>query len=265
MTRSLLLTLTLLGAPALLTPSFAAAQNELQSVKSRGTLRVGMEGTYPPFNYRNEQGELVGFDVDIAKALAAKLGVKPEFVLTEWSGIIAGLEAGKFDVIVNQVAVTPERQKALDFTAPYVVSSPELIVRKNETRNFNSLADLRGHKLGVGTGSNYEQIARAVGGIDIRTYKAAPDTLKDLSLGRIDAALNDRLLAAYLVKQSGLPLKAGATIGETVKMAIPVRKGNPEFLAALNKALAEIKADGTYAKISQKWFGTDVSKAPSPQ
>lgn len=257
MNKTLLLTLAALATGSAL----ADSPDLLSTVKERGTLRVAMEGTYPPFNYRDEKGQLVGFDVDIAKAVAQKLGVKPQFILTEWSGIIAGLEAKKFDVIVNQVAITPERQKALDFSAPYVISSPQLIVRQNETRNFKSLADLRGKKLGVGTGSNYEQIARAVGGIDIRTYKAAPDTLRDLSLGRIDAALNDRLLAQYLVKQSGLPLKPGAVIsGDRTQMGIPVRKGNPQFLAALNKALADIKADGSYANISQKWFGQNVSK-----
>jgi len=257
------LPLTLATLTALTT--HAQAADLLATVKQTGTLRVGMEGTYPPFNYQNEKGELVGFDVDIAKELARRLGVKPRFVLTEWSGIIAGLQAGKFEVIVNQVAVTPERRKALDFTNPYVVSAPQLIVRKNDTRTFKSLNDLKGKKLGVGTGSNYEQIARAVGGIDVRTYKAAPDTLKDLALGRIDAALNDSLLAAYLVKQSGLPLKPGAATGDVVKMAIPVKKNNPQFLAALNKALADMTRDGTYAKISKKWFGQDVSKTPGKQ
>ncbi|WP_027481191.1 transporter substrate-binding domain-containing protein [Deinococcus pimensis] len=232
----------------------------LTTVKGRGTLRIALEGTYPPFNSKDEKGQLVGFDVDIARAVAQKMGLKAEFVLTEWSGILAGLQAKKFDVIVNQVTITPERRKAFDFSDPYVVSSPQLIQRANDKTNYPSLNALKGHKLGVGTGSNYEQTARAVGGIDVRTYKAAPDTLKDLSLRRIDAALNDRLLAAYLVKQSGLPLRAGARVGEATEMGIPVRKGNPQFLAAVNKALADIKKDGTYAKISQKWFGQDVSK-----
>ncbi|PYE49388.1 transporter substrate-binding domain-containing protein [Deinococcus yavapaiensis] len=255
--RNILFILTALAV----TSAPAASPDLLTTVKQRGTLKIAMEGTYPPFNYRDEKGQLVGFDVDVATEIARRLGLKPQFVLTEWSGIIAGLQANKYDVIVNQVAITPERQKSLDFTSSYVVSSPQFIVRKNETRAFKSLNDLKGKKLGVGTGSNYEQIARAVGGIDIRTYKAAPDTLRDLSLGRIDAALNDRLLAAYLVKQSGLPVKPGAAIqGERIEMGIPVRKGNPLFVKAVNKALADMKADGTYAKISNKWFGQDVSK-----
>ena len=134
--------------------SFAAATAHaadlLDEVKQRGTLRVGLEGTFPPFNSKNPQGELVGFDVDIAKAVAAKLGVKPEFVTTEWSGIIAGLQAGKFDVIVNQVGITDKRKDVLDFSPAYTYSAAQLIQRKDDARQFKSLEDLKGKKLGVG-------------------------------------------------------------------------------------------------------------------
>lgn len=254
------LALIALGSVVHFSAAHADTPDLLDTVKARGTLRIALEGTYPPFNSKDASGQLVGFDVDIARAVAQKMGLKAEFVLTEWSGILAGLQAKKFDVIVNQVAITAERRKVFDFSNPYVVSGAQLIQRQNDSARYNTLGALKGKKLGVGTGSNYEQIAREVGGIQIRTYKAAPDTLKDLSLRRIDAALNDRLLAAYLVKQSGLPLRAGTRVGESITMGIPVRKGNPKFLAAVNKALADLKKDGTYGKISQKWFGQDVSK-----
>lgn len=101
---------SLIGAAFTAVTATAHAEDLLDQVKQRGTLRVGLEGTFPPFNSKAPSGELVGFDVDIAKAVAAKLGVKPEFVTTEWSGIIAGLQAGKFDVIVNQVGITDKRK-----------------------------------------------------------------------------------------------------------------------------------------------------------
>ncbi|WP_034341931.1 transporter substrate-binding domain-containing protein [Deinococcus misasensis] len=250
------LTLLLLGA----------AQAELlDTVKSRGTLKIALEGTYPPFNYRDEKNQLVGFDVDIARELAERLGVKPEFITTEWSGIIAGLQAGKYDVIVNQVSITSERQKILDFSKPYIFSSAQLIVRKGEPRKFKTLNDLKGKKLGVGLGSNYYDMAKSVAGIELKTYQAAPDTLRDLSLGRIDAALNDSLLMAYLTVKTRLPVKGGAQIGEATSMGIPFQKNNPKFAAAINKALDDMKNDGTYLKISKKWFGKDVSKAPKDQ
>lgn len=252
---------------ALLAASLSAsAADLLQTVKSRGTLKVALEGNYPPFNFKDPKtGQLEGFEVDVAKLLAAKLGVKPEFTTTEWSGILAGLGAGKYDVIINQVGITDERQKAFDFSDPYTLSSAQLIVRKDETRQFNSLEDLKGKKLGLGQGTNFEQKAKAVQGIDVRTYPGSPEYLADLAAGRIDAALNDSLLVSYILKSTKLPLKGGSPVGAVDKIGIPLRKDNPEFKAALNKALADIKADGSFRKASEKWFGIDVSQPPKAQ
>ncbi|MDR3427113.1 MULTISPECIES: transporter substrate-binding domain-containing protein [Silvimonas] len=255
-----LLIASILGLTAL----SATAADLLDTVKQRGTLKVALEGTYPPFNYK-DNGQLTGFDVEIASALAQKLGVKAEFTTTEWSGILAGLQAGKYDVIVNQVGITPKRLEAFDFSDPYVISEAQLVVRKNETRQFKSLNDLKGAKLGVGQGTNYADMARAVAGVDVKTYPGEQEYLQDLALGRVDAALNDTLMIPYLIKQTKLPLKAGAPVGDPSSNGIPFAKNNPKFKAALNKALADIKADGTYGKISQKYFGRDVSKAPTIQ
>jgi cystine transport system substrate-binding protein len=241
----------------------ASAADLLDDVKSRGTLRIGIEGTYPPFNYKDDKGQLAGFDVDIAKAIAAKLGVKPEFTTTEWSGILAGLQAGKFDVIVNQVAATDKRRETFDFSEPYVVSYPQLIVRANETRKLETPADLKGKKIGVGQGSNYADLAKGIEGAEVRTYPGAPEYLQDLATGRIDAAINDSLLIPYLREKTKLPVKAGAAIGKPESNAIPFRKGNPRFKQAIDKALEDMKADGSYAKISTQWFERDVSKPPA--
>jgi cystine transport system substrate-binding protein len=258
---------TLLAGVILASVSLSAtAADLLDTVKSRGTLKIALEGTYPPFNFKDTKtNELAGFDVDVAKLLAAKLGVKPEFVTSEWSGILAGLSAGKFDVIVNQVGITAKRQETFDFSDPYTVSSAQLIVKKDEKREFKSLEDLKGKKLGVGQGSNYEERAKAVAGVEVKSYPGAPEYLQDLAAGRVDAALNDSLMVAYLVKTSNLPIKAGAPIGEIAKNGIPFQKANPKFAAALNAALADIIKDGSFAKVSNKWFGKDVSKAPAAQ
>ena len=242
--------------------SAAANAELLDDVKQRGTLRVAVEGTYPPFNFK-EKGELAGFEVELAKALASKLGVKAEFSTGEWSAMLAGLQANKYDVVINQVGITDKRREAFDFSEPYTVSSPQLIVRKNEKREFKTLADLKGKKLGLGQGTNFGDLAKAVGGIDVRTYPGSPEYLQDLALGRIDAALNDSLLIPYIVKQTRLPLKAGAPVGELERSGIPFAKGNPKFKAAIDKALADMKADGSFAKISMKWFERDVSKPPA--
>ncbi|MDQ6680641.1 MAG: transporter substrate-binding domain-containing protein [Pseudomonadota bacterium] len=232
-------------------------------IKQRGALRIGVEGTYPPFNFRDEQGRLTGFDVEIAEAIASRLGVKPEFTTTEWSGLLAGLQAAKFDIIVNQVAATAKRRETFDFSAPYVVSSPQLIVRANETRKLATADDLKGKTIGVGQGSNYADLARGIAGADVKVYPGAPEYLQDLASGRIDAALNDSLLIPYLVQKTRLPVKAGAPIGAVESNAIALRKGNPKLRQQIDQALAAMKADGSYLRVSTKWFGRDVSKPPT--
>lgn len=243
----------------------ARAADLLDDVKQRGTLRIALEGTYPPFNFKDDKGQLAGFDVEVATAIAAKLGVKPEFTPTEWSAILAGLQAGKYDVIVNQVAATPQRRAVFDFSEPYVVSGAQLIVRANETRPMATPADLKGKKIGVGQGSNYADMARKIDGAEVKVYPGATEYLQDLATGRIDAALNDSLLIPYLAQKTKLPVKAGAPLGETESNAIPFRKDSPKFKQAIDGALAAMKADGSYAKISTKWFGRDVSKPPVAQ
>src|SRR4051812_45741732 len=146
---------------ALALPAHAA--DLLDTVKARGTLRIALEGTYPPFNFKDAKtGQLTGYDVDVARLVSSRLGVKPEFVTTEWGAILAGLGAGRYDAIVSQVGINPKRQQAFDFSQPYTYSAPQLIVRKNERNNYTSLNDLKGKKVGVGQGSVFEQQAKAV-------------------------------------------------------------------------------------------------------
>jgi cystine transport system substrate-binding protein len=257
--RRALLGLALGAWLAVLAPAQAA--DLLTDAKARGTLRIAMEGTYPPFNFKDPKtGQLAGYDVDVARLVAGKLGVKPEFVTTEWAAILAGLAAGKYDVIVSQVGITARREQAFDFSRPYTYSFPQLIVRKNDRASYTSLNDLKGKKVGVGQGSVFEQQVKAVPGIEVKSYPAAPENLQDLAFGRIDAALNDSLMVAYLLKQSQLPIKAGARVGAPERMGIPFRKGNPQFKAAVDKILSDAAADGTLKALSLKWFGADASR-----
>ncbi|MGH8855716.1 MAG: transporter substrate-binding domain-containing protein [Telluria sp.] len=242
----------------------AHAADLLTEAKARGTLRIAMEGTYPPFNFKDpKSGQLTGYDVDVARLVAGKLGLKPEFVTTEWAAILAGLAAGKYDVIVSQVGITAKREQVFDFSRPYTYSSPQLIVRKNDRATYKNLADLKGKKVGVGQGSVFEQQARAVPGIEVKSYPAAPENLQDLAFGRIDAALNDSLVMNYLLKNSQLPIRAGARVGAIERTGITFRKGSPQFKAAVDKVLADADADGTLKSLSVKWFGTDASR-PGP-
>jgi len=255
-----------LAGAALLGIAFALplhAADLLDAAKGRGTLRIALEGTYPPFNFRDPKtGQLTGYDVDVARLVAAKLGLKPEFVTTEWAAILAGLGAGKYDVIISQVNVTPKREQAFDFSAPYTYSTPQLIVRRNERIEYKKLEDLKGRKVGVGQGSVFEQQAKAVPGVEVKSYPAAPENLQDLAFGRIDAALNDSLMVGYLLKSSQLPIRAGARVGAVERTAVAFQKGNPKFHAAVDKALGELRADGSLKAASMKWFGIDATRAP---
>ncbi|MCZ4282536.1 cystine ABC transporter substrate-binding protein [Kiloniella laminariae] len=253
-----ILTATLFG----LSSAPAKAEGELlATVKERGTLLVGLEATYPPFNYQDENGELVGFEVDVAKAIAERLGVTAEFVPTKWDGMLAGLETERFDVITNQVTITEERQKKYDFSQPYTVSGIQVITLKDNQNDYTVPADLEGKKVGVGLGSNYEDWLTAnVPGAEVSTYDENATKLQDLLVGRIDAFLNDRLAAAYLLEHSDGRIVAAGEPFDKQRMGVALRKNNEDLLLALNKAIDELRADGTLAAISQKWFKLDVTK-----
>jgi cystine transport system substrate-binding protein len=261
--RRAVLATAIAAAGAVLGSAPAHAADLLDNVKARGTLRIALEGTYPPFNFKDPKtGQLTGYDVDVARLVTAKLGLKPEFVTTEWTAILSGLGAGKYDVIISQVGITPRREQAFDFSTPYTYSTPQLIVRRNERIDYRKLEDLKGKKVGVGQGSVFEQQAKAMPGVDVKSYPATPENLQDLAFGRIDAALNDSLMVSYLLKNSQLPIRAGARVGEVTRMGVVFRKGNPKFQAAVDKALDEARADGSLKQISLKWFGTDATRAP---
>ncbi|HMM19913.1 MAG TPA: transporter substrate-binding domain-containing protein [Selenomonadales bacterium] len=234
-------------------------QTLLETIKKRGTIKIGTEGTYPPFTFKNDKGELEGFDVDISNEVAKRIGVKAEFVPTEWKAMFAGLDSERFDVIANQVTINEKRLEKYDFSAPYTVSGAQVVVNK-DTAGINGLEDLKGRKVGVTQGSNWDEIAKKAGA-NIQYYKGANEIFADLEAKRIEATVNDRLfIAEYLLKNPSQNLKLVGKTFDEAKMGLAFRKGSPELIEAVNKALQEIQADGTYLKISKKWFGEDVSK-----
>lgn len=240
--------------------AMAASQGVPAAIAAKGELVIGLEGTYPPFNYQDESGKLVGFDVDFAAEVAKRLGLKPNFTPTKWDGILAALGSGRLDVVINQVTITPERQKNYDFSVPYTISGIQIITRPELADKVNSPEKLTGHAVGVGLGTNYEQWLRAnAPGVDIRTYDDDPTKYNDLKARRIDAVLNDRLVAAdYVKKTGGIFVPAGQSFAKQ-EQGIALRK-DPAFKAAIDKAIGEMTADGTLKSISEKWFGLDVSK-----
>jgi cystine transport system substrate-binding protein len=235
--------------------------NLLDHIKQSGQLTVGIMGTYPPYNFMNSKHEMDGFDADIAKEVAKRLGVQVKFVPTEWSGMIQGLLSKKFDVVISQMTITEDRKKQMDFSQPYIANKVNIIVRSDNT-TIHSLQDLKGKRVGVGLGTNDETYLRTVvrpkvGNFDIVTYDDVITSLKDLNTGRIDATINNLYALKPLIEKNHYQIKA---VGDPLKVdyaGIAMRKGNPELLQAINKALSDMKADGTYKAIFRKWFGED--------
>lgn len=239
----------------------AFAADGLAQIKSAGVFKVGTEGTYPPFTYHDASGKLTGFDVEIASAIAKRLGVKPEFIEGKWDGLIAGLDVNRYDAVINEVAVTDERKAKYDFSDPYIASHAALIVHTDNT-TIKSFSDLKGRKTADALTSNYGKIAK-LHGADLVANQDFNDSIGLVLSGRVEATVNDSLTFLDFKKHkpdAKVKIVAIDNSGESGKSAVLLRKGNPELQAAINKALADIRADGTYEKISFKYFGKDVSQ-----
>jgi len=231
----------------------------LDKVKKAGVIKIGTEGTYAPFTYYDSSGTLTGFDIDIANEIANRLGVKAEYVETKWDGMFAGLDAERFDAIANQVGIKAERQEKYDFSDSYIVSKAVLIVNKDNT-DIKTFDNLKGKKSAQSLTSNLADIARKYGA-EIVQSDGFNQSIDLLTSKRVDATVNDSLSFYDLNKQKpDLGVKIVAEYENADKCGIMFRKNNKELVDAVNKALADMKSDGTYLKISEKWFGTDVSK-----
>ncbi|RAP26892.1 amino acid ABC transporter substrate-binding protein [Brevibacillus laterosporus] len=236
------------------------AKNSLEAIKTAGKVRIGTEGTYAPFTYHDSTGQLTGFDVDIAREIAKRLGVEPQFVESKWDGIIAGLDANRFDMVVNEVGIRADRKEKFDFSDPYIVSKAVLIV--NEDNNeITSFADLKGKKSAQSLTSNLTDLARD-NGAEIVQSEGFNQAIELLLSKRVDATVNDGLSFLDFKKQKpDAKIRIAAEHPDATQNGIMFAKGkHKELIEAVNKALKEMKADGTYLKISEKYFGADVSK-----
>ncbi len=245
------------GDPA--APESSAPPSSLEQIQEAGVITVGTEGTYRPFTFHeNGTGELTGYDVEVMKAVAEKLGVKAEFEETQFDGIFAGLKAGRFDVIANQVTMTDERKAEYAFSEPYTVSSG-VIVTKADNNSIDSFEDLEGKTTAQSLTSNWYKLAKE-SGANVQAIEGWAQSVTLLKQGRVDATINDKL--TYLDYQKSSPddaIKIAAETEEKSYSALAFRDGSTELVDAVNEALAELEQDGTLADISEKYFGTDVT------
>lgn len=227
---------------------------------------VGTDAAYAPFESQNEKGEIVGFDIDVVKAVAAKAGIEVKFVNTPWEGIFNTLAQGDRDLLVSAITITDERKQTMDFSAPYF-DAKQLIAVK-ETSKIKALADLKKLKVGVQTGTTGDEVVTKLIGknsANIKRFESTPLALKELEAGGVDAVVADNgVVIHYVANNAGSKFR---TVDDTSftpeQYGIAVKKGNAELLEKINTALAAVKADGTYDKIYASYFGAAPAAAPA--
>lgn len=224
---------------------------------------MGTEGTYAPFSYHDQvTGQLSGYDVDVARAVADRLGVRAEFVETPWDSIFAALEAGRFDLVANQVTITPERRSKYDMSQPYAVGEGVIVTRADDS-TITSLADLKGKTTAQSMTSNWAQIARDAGA-RVESVEGFTQAVKLLNQGRVDAVVNDSIAVyAYLAETRDTTVKIAGQAGQKSEQGFATRKDSG-VLPEVNRALEELRADGTLADISQRYLKTNATGAADP-
>ncbi|OAA91800.1 amino acid ABC transporter substrate-binding protein [Clostridium ljungdahlii] len=230
-------------------------------IKSKGQFVVGLDDSFPPMGFRDEKGQIVGFDIDMAKAAAQKMGVKVVFKPVEWDGIILSLNNKDIDVIWNGLTITDKRKKQIGFSKVYL-QNKQIIVVKSDS-NIKNKKDLSGKTVGLQMGSSSEtalnsDAATAKSLKNIRKYSNNTEALLDLNQGRIDAVVVDEVVGRYyLQKKPGLYKILEDNFGKE-DYGVGIRKTDESFKNKLDEALDSMKKDGTANKISQKWFGKDI-------
>lgn len=231
----------------------------LKQVKANGKLLIGTEGTYAPFTFHDKNGKLTGFDVELATEVAKRIGVTPEFKETQWDAMFAGLDAKRFDMIANEVGIRPDRQVKYDFSSPYITSAAVLIA-SSDNNKVKKFEDMKGLNSAQSLTSNYADIAKKYGA-KIVSVEGFDQAVQLLTSKRVDVTVNDKLSFLDFKKQKpDAPVKIVATSSDASQSGFMFRKSSNTLEDAVNKALKAIIDDGTYKKISEKWFGEDVLK-----
>lgn len=258
---AVMLAVFMLASVLTMAASAKGSDDLLETIQERGTIIVGLEGDWAPWSYVDENDELTGYDVEVAKAIADKLGVEIQIVPGEWDGLFAGMDAGRYDMVVNGVEVTEERADKYDFSTPYAYIRTALIV-KGDNDSIKTFEDLKGKKTANSIASTYMNLAESYGAT-CYGVSTLDETLTMVLQGRVDATLNAIVsFTDYMAQHPDSNLKVVATTEEASNVAIPIRKGDEtaSLREAVNKAIDELREDGTLSELSTRFFGEDISK-----
>lgn len=230
----------------------------LDKIQQAGVMIVGTEGTYSPNSYHDENGDLVGFDVDVARGVAEHLGVEIQFVEAEWDSLFASMDSGRIDLVVNEVEASEERRQKYDFSEPYTYVHGALLVGADNT-DITGFDDLAGKRAAQNLTSSWGQQAEAYGA-ELVSVDAVAQGIELILSGRADCMLNaETAFYDYLNKHPDAAVKIVAETDTTTSSSIPVPKGNERLVAAINEALDEMRASGELAALSEQYFGADVT------
>ena len=234
----------------------------LQRINNGGTINVGTEGTYPPFTYHDESGKLTGYDVEVTRAVADKLGVDVEFKETQWDAMLAGLDSKRFDMVANQVSLTtPERLGKYDKAMPYSWSGAVVLAPTDDNR-YSSWEGLKGLRTAQSLSSNYGELAERYGA-EIVPVDGMAQAIQLVKQDRADFTMNDNLAVLDYLKKfpdAALEIKLTAPASEQTGSGLVLIKGDDAVVAKLNEAMAALAADGTLTKLSEEFFGADISQ-----
>ncbi len=236
-----------------------AQKDHLTRIREAGVLVIATEGNWSPWTYHDEKDTLTGFDVEIGKLLAQGLGVEAKFEETEWSAILAGVDAGRFDIACNGVGYTPERAEKYNFSTPYVYT-PKVLVVRSDNEDIHTLADLKGRTTANSPNSTYANLAEE-NGATVTSIDTLDQTIELLLQGRVDATINAKgSIDDYLAQHPGAAIKIALTL-EGDPVVFPVSKGadSESLMAEIDRILGELRASGKLQELSLKYFGEDLT------
>lgn len=232
-----------------------AAEGDLELLVP-GELSVATEGTYPPFSMSDEKGTLSGLEMAVVGEVCKRIGLTYKPVMIKWESLLVGLFADKYDMTSAAMDITPERQKSVVFSNGWLESGGAVIVQVNSP--IKTVEDVKGKTIGCLVASTWADVAETLGAKEIKLYKAEADALQDLNNGGVGAVITDAVAGAYAIKEANLPLRVVEGKVSHIQKGLAFKPGKPNLVKAVNKALSDMAADGTYEKLVRDIIGINT-------